>query len=100
MDLQSVEFLVANVLQRVFDLFLRHEAVMLGQLLGDVAFVVPLQVIVSPIVLDHLHVHVRHAETENFIFVFGVGNLRDRVLQHIVPDLVIKVVVSVFVEAI
>lgn len=98
--LQCIEFHTLDIFQRIFDLFLGDKAVMLRQLFRDVAFVIPLQIIVTFVILDHLNVHVSDAEAEDFVFISRVRNLRDRVLQYIVSNLVVKVVVCVFIESI
>lgn len=73
---------------------------MLRQLFWDVILVVSFQIIVGSVVFDYFHVHVRHAQSKNVIFVFWISDFGYRVVQNIVANLMVKVIVGVFVELI
>lgn len=77
-----------------------HEAhrMLAANLARDVLLKVTLQLAQPDLVLDHLPVHVVHDVAEYFVLVLPVVDLRDAVVQQIVPELAVVVVEQLLVE--
>lgn len=71
---------------------------MFRQLFWDVILIISLEILNTLVINEHFDVHVGYAKAEDVIFVLRVGDLRNGVVQQVVSYLIVKVVVSVFVQ--
>jgi hypothetical protein len=91
-------FLVSDTFERLFNLFLRKHRMMFRQFLRYIIFVVSFEKVDTFVIFYHFHVHIRNTKAKNVIFVLWISDFRYGIVQYIEAHLMVKVIVSGFVQ--